>query len=64
PTAFEIRQKNAQFAAAAKAGKNPAKPSRQERLLKRSPVSMWALSIIGFVVFGGVIFELARLIFL
>jgi len=64
PTEFELRQRNAQFANKARSGKNPVKPSRQEKLAKRSPVSLWALGAILFVVLGGVLFELARLIFL
>jgi hypothetical protein len=48
-----MRQKNAQFANKARAGKNPVKPSRQERLAKRSPISLWALGAILFVVVGG-----------
>ncbi|PSS29685.1 hypothetical protein PHLCEN_2v2833 [Hermanssonia centrifuga] len=53
PTEFELRQRNAQFANRARAGKNPVKPSRQERLAKRSPISLWALGAILFVVVGG-----------
>jgi hypothetical protein len=53
PTEFEIRQKNTQFAAAARAGKKPVNPSRQERLSKRSPINVWALGIVLFVVVGG-----------
>ncbi|KAK7686636.1 hypothetical protein QCA50_010236 [Cerrena zonata] len=64
PTEFELRQRNAQFANKARAGKNPVKPSRQEKLAKRSPISLWALGIVLFVVLGGVLFELLRLIFL
>ncbi|TRM61665.1 hypothetical protein BD626DRAFT_501774 [Schizophyllum amplum] len=64
PTEFEMRQRNAKFAAAARSGKKPTHPSRQDRLAKRSPVSTWALGLVVFVVCGGVLFELARLIFL
>ncbi|EIW87149.1 hypothetical protein CONPUDRAFT_44668, partial [Coniophora puteana RWD-64-598 SS2] len=64
PTQFEMRQKNAQFANAARAGKKPTKPSRQEQLSKRSPVGLAALGVILFVVVGGVVFELIRLMFL
>ncbi|KAH9837334.1 uncharacterized protein C8Q71DRAFT_597181 [Rhodofomes roseus] len=63
PTEFEMRRRNAQFAEKARAGKNPSKPSRQEVLAKRSPVGMWALGIICFVVIGGIVLELVRLIF-
>ncbi|KAL4259047.1 Stress-associated endoplasmic reticulum protein [Pleurotus pulmonarius] len=64
PTEFEMRQRNAKFANAVKAGKKATNPSRQEQLAKRSPVSIWALGIIVFVVCGGILFELARIIFL
>ncbi|KIJ53656.1 hypothetical protein M422DRAFT_241896 [Sphaerobolus stellatus SS14] len=64
PTAFEIRQKNAAFENQARQGKKPTKPSRAEQAAKRAPLSLWALSIIVFVVCGGLIFEIARLLFL
>ena len=48
-----MRQKNAQFANRARAGKNPVKQSRQDKLAKRSPISLWALGIVLFVVVGG-----------
>ncbi|KAG1754724.1 uncharacterized protein EDB91DRAFT_1042563, partial [Suillus paluster] len=64
PTEFDLRRKNAQFANAVRSGKKAVKPSHQERLSKRSPLSLWALGIVLFVVVGGVIFELARLVFL
>ena len=50
PTEFELRRKNAQFENKVRAGKTAVKPSRQERLAKRSPISLWALGIILFVV--------------
>ena len=53
PTEFELRRKNAQFENKVRAGKTAVKPSRQERLAKRSPISLWALGIILFVVVGG-----------
>ncbi|OSX66980.1 hypothetical protein POSPLADRAFT_1078344, partial [Postia placenta MAD-698-R-SB12] len=53
PTEFELRHRNAQFAEKARAGKKPTKPSRQELLAKRSPLSLWALGVILFVVIGG-----------
>jgi hypothetical protein len=56
------------------------RPSYQERMAKRSPISLWALGMVLFVVVGGgelpfvslnsefdnitVIFELAKLVFL
>ncbi|KIY50490.1 hypothetical protein FISHEDRAFT_38677, partial [Fistulina hepatica ATCC 64428] len=64
PTEFEIRQRNAKFAKAAASGKNPTHASRQEKLKHKSPVPLWILAVIIFVVVGGVFFELARLIFL
>lgn len=53
PTEFEMRQKNAKFANAARSGKKPTNPSRQEKLAKRSPINIWALGIVVFVVVGG-----------
>jgi hypothetical protein len=53
PTEFEMRQKNEKFANAARAGKKPVNPSRQERLSKQSPINIWALGIVLFVVVGG-----------
>ncbi|CCM03662.1 uncharacterized protein FIBRA_05806 [Fibroporia radiculosa] len=64
PTEFELRHRNAQFAEKARMGKKPTKPSRQELLTKRSPLSLWALGAIIFVVIGGVILEFLRLMFL
>jgi len=64
PTAFEMKKKNEKFASDARAGKKPTKMSRQERLAKRSPISLWALGIVLFVIVGGVFFELARIIFM
>ena len=49
----EIKQKNASFANAARQGKNPTKPSRQDQLAKRSPIPPWALGAVIFVVCGG-----------
>ena len=57
PTEFELRRKNNQFASKSRAGKNPVKPSRQEQLAKRSPISLWALGAIVFVVVGGGVFQ-------
>ncbi|KAG2050611.1 hypothetical protein BDR06DRAFT_940109 [Suillus hirtellus] len=64
PTEFDLRRKNAQFANAVRSGKKAVKPSHQEMLAKRSPINLWALGVILFVVMGGVLFELARLVFL
>jgi hypothetical protein len=52
-TEFEIRQRNAKFSSAVRAGKNPVNPSRRDALAKRSPINIWALGIIIFVVIGG-----------
>ncbi|KAG2350953.1 hypothetical protein BDR05DRAFT_955101 [Suillus weaverae] len=64
PTEFDLRRKNAQFANAVRSGKKAVKPSHQEMMKKRSPISLWALGVVLFVVIGGVLFELARLVFL
>ncbi|KNZ76353.1 hypothetical protein J132_10632 [Termitomyces sp. J132] len=59
-----MRQRNAKFAKDARAGKKPTHPSRQEQLMKKSPINVYALSLIIFVVCGGVLFELIRIMFL
>ncbi|KAF9270851.1 hypothetical protein L218DRAFT_61684 [Marasmius fiardii PR-910] len=64
PTEFEMRQRNAKFAKDARSGKKPTHQSRSEKLAKQSPIGLWALGVILFVVCGGALFELARLIFL
>jgi len=64
PTEFEMRQRNAKFANDIRAGKTATRPSRQDKLAHRSPLSLWALGVIVFVVIGGVLFELVRIIFL
>ncbi|KAI0323057.1 hypothetical protein OF83DRAFT_1047909, partial [Amylostereum chailletii] len=64
PTSAEIRKRNSQFDSKARAGKNPVNPSRKEKLAKQSPIGLWALGAVLFVVLGGVIFELFRIIFL
>ena len=56
PTAFEMKKKNEKFANDSRSGKKPTHLSRQERLAKRSPVGLWALGIIIFVVCGGGMF--------
>ena len=48
-----MKKKNEKFAADARAGKKPTKLSRQERLAKRSPINLWALGAVVFVVCGG-----------
>ena len=48
-----MRQRNEQFGAKARAGKNPVNASRKDKLAKQSPIGLWALSIVLFVVVGG-----------
>lgn len=64
PTEFEMRQRNAKFAKDAKEGKKPTHLSRQEKLAKKSPINIYALGAILFVIFGGVLFELVKIMFL
>jgi hypothetical protein len=49
----EMRQRNEQFSGKARAGKNPVNASRKEKLAKQSPIPLWALGLILFVVIGG-----------
>ena len=49
----EIRQRNEQFNSKARAGKNPINASRKEKLAKQSPIGLWALGVVLFVVVGG-----------
>jgi len=60
----DIRQRNEQFSSKARAGKNPVNASRKEKLAKQSPIPLWALGLVLFVVIGGVFFEAIRLFFL
>lgn len=53
PTEFEMRQRNAKFAKDARSGKNPTNPSRKELLAKKSPINIYALGVVLFVVVGG-----------
>ena len=48
-----MRQRNNKFANDVRAGKKATHPSRQEKLAKRSPLSVWALGLVVFIVFGG-----------
>ncbi|KAF6754239.1 hypothetical protein DFP72DRAFT_813286, partial [Ephemerocybe angulata] len=64
PTEFEMRRRNEKFAKDVREGKKATHTSRAAKLAHRSPISAWALGIVLFVIFGGVIFELARIIFL
>jgi len=58
-----MKQRNAQFAANARSGKNPTNPSRKEQLARKSPIPAWALALIAFALMGGALFEIARLFF-
>lgn len=64
PTAFEMRKRNDKFAKDAREGKKPTHLSRQQKFERSSPINLWALGLICFVVVGGVVFELVRFIFL
>ncbi|TFK26743.1 hypothetical protein FA15DRAFT_587680 [Coprinopsis marcescibilis] len=64
PTEFELRKRNEKFAKDVKEGKKATHASRADKLAHRSPISVWALGIVLFVVFGGVVFELLKLVFL
>ncbi|KAK6907296.1 hypothetical protein V866_003884 [Kwoniella sp. B9012] len=59
PTNADIRRKNANFAARAQAGKKTVRPPRSAT--KRS-VGTWVLIAMGFLVVGGTVVELIRLI--
>ncbi len=48
-----MRQRNEEFGAKARAGKNPVNASRKDKLAKQSPIGLWALGIVLFVVVGG-----------
>jgi len=63
PTAFEMRQRNAQFAAAAKSGRNPTNPSRKEQQARKPPIPAWVVGLLVFALMGGALFEIARLFF-
>ena len=52
-TSREIRQKNEQFSTKARTGKNPINVSRKEKISKQSPLGLWALGLVLFVVVGG-----------
>jgi len=64
PTQFEMKQRNAKFANAVRAGKKATHESQAEKRLHKSPLNAVALGIIVFVVVGGVIFEFLSLFFL
>ncbi|KAH6916713.1 hypothetical protein BKA70DRAFT_1250352 [Coprinopsis sp. MPI-PUGE-AT-0042] len=64
PTQFEMRRKNEKFAKDIREGKKGTHVARAQKLAQRSPLSAVALGLVIFVVFGGVVFELVRIIFL
>lgn len=59
PTNADIRRKNANFAARAQAGKRTARPPRSAQ---RRSVATWVLIVIGFLLVGGTVAELIRMI--
>jgi len=59
---LEMRKKNQDFLQKVRENKPTAKKARSD--VKKNPLGMFALAIVGFVIFGGVVFELLRLIFL
>lgn len=48
-----MRQRNNKFASDVRAGKRATHPSRQEKLAQRSPLNLWILGLVVFVVIGG-----------
>lgn len=48
-----MRQRNAKFAKDAREGKKPTHKSRQEQLKKSSPINVYALGVVVFVICGG-----------
>lgn len=59
PSNADIRRKNANFAARAQAGKRTARPARS---VQRRSVATWVLIVIGFLLVGGTVAELVRMI--
>ncbi|KAK1927506.1 hypothetical protein DB88DRAFT_478255, partial [Papiliotrema laurentii] len=59
PTAADIKRKNANFQARATAGKRTARPARSAQ---RRTVGTWVLLAMGFLLVGGTVVELIRLI--
>lgn len=53
PTEFEMRHRNTKFANDVRAGKHATHLSRQDKLARRSPLNIWALGLVVFVVIGG-----------
>lgn len=62
-TAHDIKVKNNAFANDVRKGRPAVRMSSREKAEQKLPVSKWALAAIAFVVIGGVIFELANVIF-
>jgi len=62
-TAHDIKVKNNAFANDVRKGKTAVRPSQRQKAEQRAPLSTIALGIVAFVVFGGIIFELAQIIF-
>jgi len=48
-----MRQRNEKFAKDARDGRNPTHLSRKQKLEKNSPINIWALGLICFVLIGG-----------
>jgi len=48
-----MRQRNNKFASDVRAGKKAVHSSHQDKLAKRSPLSLWTLGLVVFVVLGG-----------
>ncbi|ORX33685.1 hypothetical protein BD324DRAFT_639157 [Kockovaella imperatae] len=61
PTAADIKRKNANFAARAQAGKRTTRPARTGQ---KQSLGMWMLLGIGFLLVGGTVVELVRMIFM
>ncbi|RSH84306.1 uncharacterized protein EHS24_005821 [Apiotrichum porosum] len=59
PSQADIRRKNANFVARATAGKSTTRPARS----KQRGVGTWVLAGLFFLLVGGTVVELIRLIF-
>jgi len=62
--AHDIKVKNAAFAKDVRQGKPATRPSKRETAEKKTVISNTTLAIVAFVVIGGVLFELAQIMFL
>ncbi|KAI2779506.1 hypothetical protein F4815DRAFT_473339 [Daldinia loculata] len=62
---LEQRRRNAKFAKDqdARRGKSETDVKKQTKGVRKSPISPFWLGILGFIVFGGLIFELISRIF-